>query len=414
MGSLTKKQVGEISKPGRYGDGNGLYLVLAPSGTKNWVQRVRLNGKRTDKGLGGVGKVSLADARKVATANLAAIQQGRDPWAKGAPPAAAKELPPAGVPTFGEALQIVHDLNAAEWGEKTAVRWLKRMEIHAAGGIYVRHRYVNPKLRDREVDTITRRDLAALLTPLRRENHETARKVRQGLAKVFRWARANDYRTDDPADDALGELVAKVQHTPEHRQALHYSEVAAALHKVRFGYAMRVTALAFEFLVLTAARTSEVRYMTWDEVDLDAAVWEIPAERMKARRSHKVPLSAQAVAILQAVRHIPDPAASTDDLYPYMEAAGLVFHMPNGKPLSENAFLNRARKDDLGCVPHGFRSSFRDWAAECYGGRWESIELSLAHAVGTSVSQAYFRTDLLDERRGMMQAWGDYLLPLPF
>ena len=409
MGSLTKKQVGEISKPGRYGDGNGLYLLIAPSGTKNWIQRVRLNGKRTDKGLGGVGKVSLADARKVATANLAAIQQGRDPWGKGAPSTASKELPPAGVPTFGEALQIVHDLNAAEWGEKTAVRWLKRMEIHA------KKAFSNPKLGDQRVDQISRRDLADLLTPLRQEKYETARKVRQGLAKVFRWARANDYRTDDPADDALGELVAKVQHTPEHRPALHYSEVAAALHKVRFGYALRPVALAFEFLVLTAARTSEVRCVTWDEIDLDAGVWEIPAERMKARRSHKVPLSAQAVAILQSVRHIPNPAASPDDLYPYMEAAGLVFHMPQRQaPLSENAFLNRARKDDLGCVPHGFRSSFRDWAREHYGGTWEAIELSLAHAVGTSVSQAYFRTDLLAERRAMMQAWADYLLPLPF
>ena len=402
MTKLTKKQVSDLSKPGRYGDGNGLYLVVSPGGSKNWTQRVRLNGKRTDKGLGGVGKVSLADARKVATANLAAIQQGRDPWGNGRAPVEAPALPPVGIPTFREALSTIHRLNAPEWGEGTAKRWKKRMEIHAK------------VLLDREVDVITRRDLAALLTPLRRDKYETSRKVRQGLAKVFRWARANDYRIDDPADDALGELVEKVQHTPKHRPALHYSEVAAALGKVRFGYAMRVTAEAFEFLVLTAARTTEVRFMTWDEVDLDAAVWEIPAERMKARRSHKVPLSAQAKAVLQSVRHIPDPAASPDDLFPYLEAVGLVFHMPNGKPLSENAFLNRARKDDLGCVPHGFRSSFRDWARESYGGTWEAIELSLAHAVGSSVVAAYFRTDLLDERRSMMQAWANYLLPLPF
>ena len=402
MTKLTKKQVSDLSKPGRYGDGNGLYLVIAPGGQKNWTQRVRIDGKRTDKGLGGVGKVSLAEARKVATVNLAAIQKGWNPWANGRAPVEAPDLPPAEAPTFAEALSTIHRLNAPEWGEGTAKRWKKRMEIHAEA------------LLDREVDNITRRDLAALLTPLRRDHYETARKVRQGLAKVFRWARANDYRIDDPADDALGELVEKANHQTVHRPALHYTQVAEALHKVRFGYAMRVTALAFEFLVLTAARTSEVRHMTWDEVDLDAAVWEIPAARMKARRSHKVPLSIQAVAILQSVRHIPDPAASPDDLFPYLEAAGLVFHRPNGKRLSENAFLDRARKDDLGCVPHGFRSSFRDWAAESYGGRWESIELSLAHAVGTSVSQAYFRTDLLDEWRPMMQAWADYLLPLPF
>ena len=403
MTKLTKKQVSDLSKPGRYGDGNGLYLVVSPGGSKNWTQRVRLNGKRTDKGLGGVGKVSLADARKVATANLAAIQQGRDPWGNGRAPVEAPALPPVGIPTFREALSTIHRLNAPEWGEGTAKRWKKRMELHAK------------VLLEREVDKITRRDLAALLTPLRRDKYETSRKVRQGLAKVFRWARANDYRIDDPADDALGELVEKVQHTPKHRPALHYSEVAGALHKVRFGYALRVTALAFEFLVMTAARTSEVRFMTWEEVDLDACVWEIPAERMKASRSHKVPLSIQSLTLLRSVRFLPNPDADDDSLYPSTEVtSGYIFRMPTGKILSENAFLNRARKDNLGCVPHGFRSSFRDWAREEYGGTWEAIELSLAHAVGTSVSQAYFRTDLMGERAPMMQAWSDFLDPLPF
>ena len=181
---------------------------------------------------------------------------------------------------------------------------------------------------------------------------------------------------------------------------------------MRFGYALRVTALAFEFMVLTAARTSEVRFMTWEEVDLDAALWTIPAERMKASRSHKVPLSAQAVNILRTVKHLPNPDAGPDDIADTIEAtSGYVFRMPNGKTLSENAFLNRARKDNIGCVPHGFRSSFRDWAREVYGGQWETIELSLAHTIGTTVSQAYFRTDLLDERRELMQAWSDYLDP---
>ena len=158
---------------------------------------------------------------------------------------------------------------APSWGENTAKRWLARMVKHCDG------------LEGRPVDAITRRELADVLTPLRREHHETARKVRQGLAKVFRWVRANDYRADDPADDALGELVEAVNHVPQHRESLHYTEVAGALHKVRFGYALRVTALAFEFLVLTAARSSEVRFMTWEEVNLNAAIWEIPAERMK-------------------------------------------------------------------------------------------------------------------------------------
>ena len=403
MANLTKKQVSDLSKPGRYGDGNGLYLVIAPGGSKNWVQRVRMNGKRTDKGLGGVGKVSLAEARKVATANLAAIQSGHNVFAKNGPTAIETPASVHIMPTFPVAVRAVYETNRQHWGENTAKRWLARMLIHCT------------ELEGRTVDKITRRDLAAILTPLRREHHETARKVQIGLRRVFRWARANDYRIDDPADDALGELVEKVKHVPEHRPSLHYSEVAGALHKVRFGYALRVTALAFEFMVMTAARTSEVRFMTWEEVDLDARVWEIPAERMKASRSHNVPLSIQALTLLRSVRFLPNPDADDESLYPSTEVtSGYIFRMPNGKILSENAFLNRARKDNLGCVPHGFRSSFRDWARECYGGTWEAIELSLAHAVGTSVSQAYFRTDLMGERAPMMQAWSDFLDPLPF
>ena len=404
MGKLTMKEVSAISEPGRYADGNGLYLVIAPGGSKNWIQRIRLDGKRTDKGLGGVGKVTLATARKVATANLAAIQQGVNPFAADYTPPAPAVPAPLSIPTFSEAVQAVYDLNRAEWGEATAKRWIARMQQHAC-----------PALGDMAVDAITRRDLAALLTPLRREHHETARKVRQGLAKVFRWARANDYRVDDPADDALGELVEKVKHQPEHRESLPYCEVATAIHKLRFGYSLRVTRLAFEFLILTAARTGEVRFMTWEEVDLDAAVWEIPAERMKAGRSHRIPLSDQAVAILRQLRFVPRPDAADDDLDTLEEVtSGYVFTMPNGKTLSENALLNRARKDKLGCVPHGMCSSFRDWAKAEYRGRWESIELALAHTVGTSVTQAYDRDDLLEERAAMMQAWGDFLDPAPF
>jgi integrase len=402
MAKLTAKTITQISEAGRYGDGNGLYLVVSPAGTKSWIQRVQIGGKRTDKGLGGLGKVSLASARKIAAANTASIKAGNNPFEAGyvAPPV--KEVP--AIPTFADAARAVYALNLEEWGEGTAKRWLRRLEIHAF-----------PTLAKRNVAEITRSDLAELLTPLRGENHETARKVRQALAKVFRWARAHDYRVDDPADDALGELVKKVKHLPEHHKALPFCEVGRAIRKVQFGYAMRVTALAFEFLILTAARTSEVRGMEWAEVDLENAVWEIPAERMKGRRSHRVPLSDQAMAILRQVRYIPDPDADDDSIFQLVEVTeGRVFRMPTGKPLSENALLDRCEKDKIGATPHGFRTSFRGWAKAEYKGRWEAIELSLAHAVGTSVTQAYDRDDLLEERAAMMQAWADYLDPAPF
>ena len=232
------------------------------------------------------------------------------------------------------------------------------------------------------------------------------------MTVVFDWAKVSGHRVDNPADSALNSILRKVKHVPENHKALHYSEVATAIAKVNFGYAMRQTAAAFEFLILTAARPGEVRFADWSEIDLDAGIWEIPAERMKARRSHRVPLSDQAVAILRRVRWIPNTDAAEDSLFPLKEVkAGPVFIMPSGKTLSENALLDRCEKDRIGATPHGFRTSFRGWAKAEYGARFEAIELALAHTVGTSVTQAYDREDLLEERRAMMQQWADFVSP---
>ena len=402
MAKLTAKAVKELSEPGRYGDGNGLYLLVAPSGTKSWIQRVRIDGKRTDKGLGGIGGLSLAKARKAAADNLTTLSSGVNPFERKA--VATPEPPAVEIPTFAQAAYTVLELHADDWAAAVAKRWIARLRQHAFDAIG-----------DRPVDQITRAELAELLTPLRRENHETARKVRQALAKVFRWVRAHDYRVDDPADDALVELLPKVRHTPEHRESLHYTEVAAAVRKVQFGYAMRVTALAFEFLVLTAARPGEVRFAEWSEIDRESATWTIPAAKMKAKRDHVVPLSSQSIQVLQSLRYAPDPDAGDDDIHQLIERTdGYIFTMPTGKTLSENALLDRCRKEGLDCTPHGFRTSFRSWAKAEYRARFEAIELALAHAVGTSVTQAYDRDTLVEERRAMMQAWADYLNPAPF
>ena len=402
MGKLTAKGITQISEPGRYGDGHGLYLVVSPAGTKSWVQRVQIDGKRTDKGLGGTAKVSLASARKTVAATRAAIQNGKNPFEAGHVPAPAKETP--AIPTFEVAAEAVSDLNVGEWGEGTAKRWLRRLELHTF-----------PTLKDLPIDEFTYNDIAELLNPLRAENHETARKVRQALTMVFDWAKVKGHRVDNPADSALNSILRKVKHVPEHHKALHYTEVAAAIRRVQFGYALRVTGLAFEFLILTAARTSEIRGMVWAEVDLENAIWEIPADRMKAKRSHRVPLSNQAMVILRQVRHIPDPDADDDSIFQLVEVTdGHVFRMPTGKPLSENSLLDRCEKDRIGATPHGFRTSFRGWAKAEYGARFEAIELALAHSIGTSVTQAYDREDLLEERREIMQAWASFLDPLPF
>ena len=407
MGKLTAKMVTQISEPGRYGDGNGLYLVVSPAGSKSWIQRVQIGGKRTDRGLGGVDKVSLSSARKIAAANLGAIQNGKNPFEAGHVPAPVKETP--AVPTFAVAAQAVYDLNVGEWSEGVGKRWLSRLLGGKKGAGHCK------AIKDLPIDEFTYNDIAELLNPLRAENHETARKVRQALTMVFDWAKVKGYRVDNPADSALNSILRKVKHQPEHHQALPYCEVGAAIRKVQFGYALRVTGLAFEFLILTAARTSEIRGMVWAEVDLENAIWEIPADRMKAKRSHRVPLSTQAMVILRQCRYIPDPDAADDSIFQEVEVTdGHVFRMPTGKPLSENSLLDRCEKDRIGATPHGFRTSFRGWAKAEYGARFEAIELALAHSIGTSVTQAYDREDLLEERREIMQEWASFLDPLPF
>ena len=404
MARLNVKEIKATTEPGRYGDGNGLYLNIAPNGSKSWIQRVRLDGKRTDRGLGSVGKVALAEARKVAIANLAAIKSGLNPFDATSAPVEAKATP--AIPTFADAARAVYDLNVEEWGRG------HRQALAPAVG----DSRLPGTLGETPVSAFTYSDIADLLNPLRAESHETARKVRQALTVVFNWAKVMGHRLDNPADSALNSILRKVKHVPENHKALHYSEVAAAIGKVRFGYALRQTAAAFEFLVLTAARTGEVRYADWSEIDIDAGVWEIPAERMKGKRSHRVPLSSQAIAILRQVRWIPDPDAADDSMFTTKEVkSGLIFTMPKtGKPLSENALLDRCEKDNIGATPHGFRTSFRSWAKAEYGARFEAIELCLAHSVGTSVTQAYDREDLLAERSVIMQAWADYLNPSIF
>ena len=401
MPTLTAAKVKELDKPGAYGDGNGLYLNIAKGGSRSWIQKVTIDGNRVARGLGSVNTLTLAKARKLAADNQAALRAGHNPFERGAAAASPEPAEEREIPTFSQAAYIVLGLNADDWAPAVAKRWIARLRQHAFAAIG-----------DRPVDQISRSNLAELLTPLRLDMHETERKVRQALAKVFRWVRAHDFRVDDPADDALLELLPKVRHVAKNREALHYSNVAAAIQKVRFGYALRITQSAFEFLILTAARTDEVRFATWDEIDLDAATWTIPASRMKAKRCHTVPLSEQAMAILRSLRHVPDPDAEPDSIFTLKEVTeGYIFTMPSGKTLSENALLDRCRKEELDCTPHGFRTSFRDWAKAEYRARFEAIELALAHAVGTSVTQAYDRDTLVEERAAIMQAWADYVSP---
>ena len=398
MAGLTADRVQKLREAGRYGDGNGLYLLVKPTGTKSWVQRVRVNGKRTDKGLGGYPALTLLAARRLAVANQAALDSGKNPWAKAETIRAVKahaatrgrESQP---PTFRAAAKAVHAANLSRWRSDTyGVSWLRSMERH-----------VLPAIGDLRIDDITRRDVLNVLVPIWSEKHETARQLRGQMAMTFRWAMGYGYRADNPAGEAVAAALPRMAKVKEHRKALPYSEVPGVMAGLKrdrgnHGGPAKATLLSLRFLILTAARTIEVRRAKWDEVDMAGGLWTVPARMMKAGKRHRVPLSRQALDVLALAR---------DELGVYGD--GLLFPAPSGNPLGDNTLGQRLHLDRVDCVPHGFRSSFRDWAAEQTTYSREAVELSLAHTPGNSAEMAYFRSDLLDQRRELMQAWADYL-----
>ena len=390
MGNLTAAQLRKINEPGRYGDGGGLYLVVSPGGSRYWIQRVRLGASRTDKGLGSLMDVSLTEARKKAAVNRDALQQGRNPWSEQEQEKAARLEQLKVTPTFRDVTYKVHAANARRWRNgKHTVSWLQTLE-----------KYPIKVFGDMPIDEITQAHVLTVLEPIWTTKPETARRVRQRMRAVFKWAVSWGYIPFNPAGEVIDGALVPMPKVQEHLKALSYQEVPAAIDKIRDSEAWDTTKLAFEFMILTAARGGEVRYATWAEIDGDT--WIRPAEKMKGNKPHRVPLAIQPTLLLRTAKE----KLGTE--------SGLIFPSPDGNPLSENALPMRAKKSKLGCVPHGFRSSFRDWAEECSSGSHAAIEISLAHDVGSSVERAYFRSDLLDQRRELMQEWCNFLDPLPF
>ena len=417
MTTYSVAKLRRIKDKGRFNVAPGLFLLVGETGSKSWVQRIRINGKRTDKGLGSFGAVSLTEAMNQAEANRVAVRSGRNPWAN----TIADELPAAGRwrPSFGEVIEDIYRQDVKKYGD--AAHLGKRKELVM--------KYTKP-IWSTNVTEITSDDVLAVLEPIWFDKNPTARRVRQKMDRVFKRV-AFQYKSPNPMEGFDG-VMPTVRRNEEHRKALHHSDVPAALAKIRAArfyptMAWPVTTLCFEFLVLTAARSGEARGARWSEIDLGAKLWTIPAERMKMSRPHRVPLSRQAIFLLTHNRD-------------YLGEDDLVFAGPKGKPLSENTLTMRACKDGLipndseqrACViypkpkdgsekkkdvhvhavPHGFRSSFRNWVAETqHNASWAAAELCLAHRPGSAVETAYLRTDLLDQRRELMQAWGDHCDP---
>ena len=364
--------------PGRHADGNGLYLFVQPSGTRSWIQRLVVRGRRRELGLGAVALVSLAEARELALANRRLARSGGDPLTE--------KRRVQQMPTFADAARRVLEKKQGGWrGRWHAQNWIRSLE-----------RYAFPCIGRRPVSEVNTADVLEILTPIWHSKAETARAVRQRIRSVLEWAIALELRNDNPCDRVLAVLGPQNDIVTHHR-ALPHKEVASAIETVRAsGSAQAAVRLAFEFLVLTAARSGEVRLATWAEMDTTEQVWTISAARMKAKREHRVPLCVRALEILDVARTL-------------AEGNRLVFPMASGKAISMSTLPKMLEYHRISAVPHGFRSSFRDWAAEETDHPREVIEAALAHVVQNKVEAAYARTDLFERRRRLMDDWMHYL-----
>ena len=337
-----------------------------------------IRGRRRDLGLGEFPLVSLRDAREQAFANRKVARTGGDP--------VAEKRRADGILTFAEAAERV-------WKDKNP-GW--RHPRHAQDWMSSLRRHVLPDLGRMPVSEISSAEVLDTLRRIWHERPETARRVRQRISAVMDWAIAMQFRTDNLCD-RLGPVLGPQQDLVQHMRALPHAEVSGAIRLMWGSGATDAVKLAFEFLVLTAARSGEVRGARWAEIDKSARVWTIPATRMKAKREHRVPLSGRAVEILKAARKLSDGHSR------------LVFPSRGGKPIFITRLPRMLQNLNIAAVPHGFRSSFRDWVVETTDHRREVIEAALAHAVANQTEAAYARSDLFKQRRRLMDEWAAYL-----
>jgi integrase len=383
---LSARTVTTLNKPGRYSDGGNLYLQIAQSGTRQWTFLFQLNGKQREMGLGSAGPkgLSLAEAREKAIDIRRQLQRGIDPIEVRKTTKSAEKA--AGV-TFGQFADEYIETHKSSWSNsKHAAQWKMTLGDAYCGTI-----------RAKPIIAIDIDDILAVLTPAWQTVPETARRVRMRLEKVLDAARVRGLRSgENPArwKGHLDQILPKHGKASRgHHAALPWNEIPALVHllEVRDG----VAALAFRFLILTATRTSEVLNARWDEIDFETETWTVPAERMKSRRQHRIPLSKAALAILKQLKG---------------NHQNFIFPAPSdARPLSNMVFLmllRRLKRDDV--TPHGMRSSFRDWAAECTTFPNEVCEMALAHVVENATEAAYRRGDLFDKRRKLMDAWAAF------
>ncbi|ESY42525.1 integrase [Mesorhizobium sp. LNJC384A00] len=375
---LSALQLKQKLSPGRYTDGSGLYLIVDASGAKRWMLRVVVQGRRRDIGLGGVSLVGLAEARETAGSLRKIAREGGDPLSIRRE---SRKL----TPTFALAAEMVHAEHEVTWkNAKHAQQWINTLK-----------QYAFPLIGDYRVDTIDTPAVLRVLSPIWLKKPETARRVRQRIGTILDWAKAAGYRTGDNPIDGIAKGLPKQGEGKKHFATIPFSDVPAFVEKLKCSNSGDMAKWAFEFLILTSCRTSEVLNAKW--IEIDSKLWTVPAERMKAKREHRVPLSDRCLEILKAAN-----AISKNPGYVFTGASG-------DRPLSNMVFLAILKRMKIRTTAHGFRSSFRDWAAEETSFPREVAEMALAHTITNKVEAAYRRGDLLEKRREMMQHWSNFV-----
>ncbi len=376
MPKLTVRKVETLKTPGLHGDGGGLYLNVKASGSKSWILRTVVHGKRRDLGLGSASLVSLADAREKARSMRKVAREGGDPDA----------LRKRESLTFAEAAKKVHANLLPTWrNAKHAETWLATVETHA-----------NPQFGHRRIDTVGTADVLKVLSPIWTEKHETAKRLRQRLATIFDWAKGAGYYPHENPVNGLKKALPAVKRRAVHLPAMHWQDVHAFMADLAKHEGL--SARTLEFIILTGTRSGEARGARWNEIEGD--VWTVPGERMKRGVPHRVPLSREAMAILETVRGLDRdlvfPSAHRGSGGETREQSVMVF----------KALLKRMGRN--GFTIHGFRSTFRDWCSESAKVDREVAEAALSHVTGNEVERAYARSDLFERRRSLMEAWARF------
>lgn len=384
----TVRNDGKTAK--RYSDGPGAHGLMLnvrppapggkPEGAKSWVQRIVIHGTQRTFGIGEYPLISLARARQIAIDNRRIAREGGDPIA---------ERDSSGIPTFAVAVAKVIDIQADGWKDegKSRKQWQSSLE-----------KYAFPKLKTKRVNVITAGDIYGVVEPIWKTKRETASRVLQRIGVVMQWAQTLEYRKDNPTAAVRKTLPKGTGKAKAHHKALPYDAVGDAVRAVQASDAWLATKLAFECLVLTGCRSGEVRGARWDEIDMDGATWTIPASRMKAKQEHRIPLPRRCIDILEQARGL--MPESTGDL---------VFPSVTGRQLSDSTLSKLMRGLQIDGVPHGFRSSFRDWAAERTNTEHAVMEAALAHTIKDRAEAAYARSDLFEKRRALMDKWAAYV-----